>query len=182
MSRAALPTIALSVAIGAMTACAPTQQPGTGPVLSSQPGQLFCHIQLAGGGSVLAAIVDATATAAAPAAGPLVVVATGQTKAFVDDACTKAAQQTAGAVSGEPVSPPTPALPVQQVSIAVPPNQITLPVPAALAAPRGQATAAESRLNTERRPGGHFTALACRSSTGSSSPCHAGPISDLSIG
>jgi hypothetical protein len=102
MSRAALPTIALSVAIGAMTACAPTQQPGTGPVLSSQPGQLFCHIQLAGGGSVLAAIVDATATAAAPAAGPLVVVATGQTKAFVDDACTKAAQQTAGAVSGEP--------------------------------------------------------------------------------
>ena len=137
MLRAALPTIVLSVTFGAMTACAPTQQPGMGPVLSSQPGQLFCHIQLAGGGSVLAGIVDATATAAAPGAGPLVVVATGQTKAFVDDACMKAAQQTAGAISGNPVPPPTLASVVQQVSIAVPPNQITLPVPEALAAPRG---------------------------------------------
>ena len=45
---------------------------------------------------MIAALVDAGATAAASASRPLVVVAIGQAKAFVDDACAKAAQQTAG--------------------------------------------------------------------------------------
>jgi len=79
-----------------VAACTPTQQAQTNQVLSSRPGQLFCSIQLAGGGAVIAALVDAGATAAASASRPLVVVAIGQAKAFVDDACAKAAQQTAG--------------------------------------------------------------------------------------
>jgi hypothetical protein len=119
-----------------IVACTPTQQAQTNQVLSSRPGQLFCSIQLAGGGTVIAALVDVGATAAAPASGPFVVVATGQTKAFVDDACAKAAQQMAGAVTGVPVSPPAPAVPVQQLPITVPPNQLSPPVPASSAAPR----------------------------------------------
>jgi hypothetical protein len=138
VTRVALATIAIPLGVGViMTACTPAQQAQTNQALSSQPGQLFCRVQLAGGGTVLAGLVDVAATAAAPGAGPLVVVATGQTKVFVDDACTKAAQQTPGAVSGVPVSPPAPAVPVQQLAITVPTNQITPPVPAASAAPRG---------------------------------------------
>jgi hypothetical protein len=86
---------------------------------------------------VLAVLVDTAATAAAPEAGPLVVVATGQTKAFVDDACAKAAQQTPGAVAGVPVAPPAPAVAVEQLPITVPPNQMTPPIPAASAATSG---------------------------------------------
>ena len=140
MTRITMATMALSVSIGTMmAACTPNPQSPNPAPLSTQPGQLFCRIQLAGGGTVLAVLVDVAATAAAPGAGPLVVVATGQTKSFVDDACAKAAQQTPGAVSGVPVSPPSaPTVPVQQLPITVPPNQITPPVPAAAsAAPRG---------------------------------------------
>ena len=54
-----------------MVACSPAQQAKTDQVLSSKPGQLFCRIQLAGGGAVLAGAVDAAATAAAPGASRL---------------------------------------------------------------------------------------------------------------
>ena len=130
-------TLALFGCLGAsMMACSPAQQAKTDQVLSSKPGQLFCQVQLAGGGAVLAGVVDAAATAAAPGAEPFVVVATGQTKAFVDAACARVAQQTPGAISGAPVPPPAPAAPVQQVAITAPPNQITPPVPATSTAPR----------------------------------------------
>ena len=139
MKRITMCRIALFVSMGTMMAACTPNQPGqtNSAPLSSQPGQLFCRIQLAGGGTVLAVLVDVAATAAAPGAGPLVVVATGQTKSFVDDACAKAAQQTPGAVSGIPVSPPAPAVPVQQLPITVPPNQTTPPVPAGSLAPHG---------------------------------------------
>jgi hypothetical protein len=119
-----------------IVASTPTQQAQTNQVLSIRPGQLFCSIQFAGGDTVVAALVDAGATAAAPTSGPLVVVVTGQTKDFVDDACAKAAQQTAGAVTGVRVLPPAPAVPVQQLPITVAPNQLSPPVAASSAAPR----------------------------------------------
>jgi hypothetical protein len=125
--------MALTIGLTAMTAaCSPTATTKVDAAIASPTGQLFCKIQLDGGGTVVAGLVDAAATAAAPGAGPLVVVATGQTKAFVDEACAKAAQQVAGGVTGVPVPPPT----VQQVQVTPPPNQITLPVPVASATPR----------------------------------------------
>jgi hypothetical protein len=113
-------------------ACSTAQTTKIEQAATSPTGQLFCKIQLDGGGMVVAGLVDAAATAAAPGAGPLVVLATGQTKAFVDEACAKAAQQVAGGVTGVPVPPPT----VQQVQVTPPPNQITAPVPVASATPR----------------------------------------------
>jgi hypothetical protein len=133
VTRFAKATMALSISLGAMTAaCSPTATTKVDAAITSPTGQLFCKIQLDGGGTVVAGLVDAAATAAAPGAGPLVVVATGQTKAFVDEACAKAAQQVAGGVTGVPVPPPT----VQQVQVTPPPNQITAPVPVASATPR----------------------------------------------
>jgi hypothetical protein len=132
VTRFAKVAMALSIVVGAMTtACSPTEKARLDAAIVSPPGQLFCSIQLAGGGTVVAGVVDAATTAAAPGAGPLVVLATGQTKAFVDEACTKAAQQMAGGVTGVPVPPPT----VQQVQVTPPSNQITAPVPVASATP-----------------------------------------------
>jgi hypothetical protein len=125
--------MALSIGLTALTAaCSTAQTTKIEQAATSPTGQLFCKIQLDGGGTVVAGLVDAAATAAAPGAGPLVVLATGQTKAFVDEACAKAAQQVAGGVAGVPVPPPT----VQQVQVTPPANQITLPVPVASATPR----------------------------------------------
>jgi hypothetical protein len=125
-------TMALSIGLGAMTAaCSPAAINQVGEAFESPKGQLFCKIQLDGGGTLVAGLVDAAATAAAPGASPLVVVATGQTKAFVDEACAKAALQVAHGVTGVPVPPPT----VQQVLVTPPPNQITAPVPVASATP-----------------------------------------------
>lgn len=98
--------------------------------LNTLPGKLFCSIQLAGGGAILANLVDRAATKATPGAGPLVVVATGQTRQYVNDACQAAAQQTPGAMSGAPVSPPAASAPVQQLDVVAPLNPVTPPAPA----------------------------------------------------
>ena len=79
-------------------------------------GQLFCSIQTAGGGAFVAGLVDAEASAIAPAAAPVAVIATGATKAAVDAACAAAATST-GAVSGVPVSPPPAAVPSVAITI-----------------------------------------------------------------
>jgi hypothetical protein len=130
--RFAKAPIALSIGLAALTAaCTTAQSDKLGQLVTSPTGQLFCQIQLNGGGTVITGVVDAAATAAAPGAGPLVVLATGQTKAFVDDVCAKAALQVAGGVGGVPVPPPT----VQQVQVTPPPSQITAPVPVASAMP-----------------------------------------------
>jgi hypothetical protein len=129
VTRFAKAPITLSLGFAALTAaCSPTAVDKINQAIASPTGQLFCEIQLAGGGTVVAGVVDAAATAAAPGAGPLAVVATNQTKAFVDEACRRAALQVAG-VAGAPVPPPTGA--VQQVQVVPPPNQITAPVPVA---------------------------------------------------
>ena len=131
MTRFAKAKLALAIGVGALTtACLPGNVANTDPPnFPSDAGRLFCNIQLAGGGALAVALIDASATAAAPGASPFAIIATNQTKAFVDEACRRAAQQVAGAVAGAPVSPP--AGEVRQVQVTPPPDQRTAPIPVA---------------------------------------------------
>lgn len=74
--------------------------------LASTPGQLFCAIQLSGGGTIVAGIVQAAISSAAPTTAPIAVIATDTSKTFVDAACMQAAKAV-GAVNAIPVSPPS---------------------------------------------------------------------------
>ena len=103
------PFIALAGLV-ALAACTPAQ---TQKALSSQEGQLFCAIQTSGGGAVVAGLVSAEAGTVAGPAAPLAVIATGATKAFVDQAC--------ASVGGIPVSPPANPAAAPQVAV-VPPK------------------------------------------------------------
>ena len=78
--------------------------------LASPPGQLFCAIQTGGGGTIVAGLINAEVTQAAPDAAPIAVLATGATKSAVDKAC--------AAAGGIPVSPP--ANPAAAPQIAIP--------------------------------------------------------------
>lgn len=95
-----------------LAACTPQSQTKVAETLASPGGQLFCAIQFAGGGTMVAGIVKtgiAAGAAAAPAAGvaaPAAVLVTDMTKKFVDDACAQAASKIRGAQTGVPVSPP----------------------------------------------------------------------------
>lgn len=83
--------------------------------LASPYGQLFCQIQTAGGGAVIVGVIDAEATAMAPAGAPVAIFATNMGKAYVDAACAQAARNQGG-TAGTPVSPPP--VPVGNVAIA----------------------------------------------------------------
>lgn len=107
-----------AVALLALTAGCTSAQIQT--AAATPAGALFCSIQLNGGGSMLATIVDAEASAAAPVSAPVAVLVTGMTKAYVDDACTRAAANIAGATSGVAVSPPAAAVTVATVAVKVP--------------------------------------------------------------
>jgi hypothetical protein len=83
----------------------------------SNPGQLFCALQTEGGGTIVAALVDATVAAnpSTAAFSSLAVLATGATKQFVDAACAQAAVNTnskAGVAVSPPILSPTVAVPV----------------------------------------------------------------------
>lgn len=80
--------------------------------LASQPGQLFCAVQTAGGGALVVGLIDAEATSAAPAAAPVAILATGLAKAQVDADCAKAAPG-----GGVAVSPPANPTAVPQVAV-----------------------------------------------------------------
>ena len=58
------------VALVALAGCSATQTAQVQTALASDPGQLFCDIQLAGGGSMVAGVVDAEASALAPGLAP----------------------------------------------------------------------------------------------------------------
>lgn len=107
------PTILFAAATLALAGC--TADQGT-KALSTPSGVLFCAIQTSGGGQIIATLVNTAASAAAGAAGGLVVLATGTTKAFVDQACAAAAKSTGG-VAGVPVAPPADATAVPQVAV-----------------------------------------------------------------
>lgn len=108
MKRSVL--IACSMASIALAGCAPGQTPPT-------QGQLFCQLQTAGGGSIIVGLIDAEATALAPAAAPVAILATDMGKAYVDNACALAAANQGGS-AGTPVSPPP--APVGNVAVTVP--------------------------------------------------------------
>lgn len=112
-----------SLALGlAVAGCAsngsltPAAQQTVDKVLASQPGALFCALQLAGGGTIFTTVLDSAAAAALPGAAPLVVLAAGMVQSQVMDDCTAAAKAT-GAVAGVPVSPPASGTVVAPVAI-----------------------------------------------------------------
>lgn len=79
--------------------------------LSSPAGQLFCAVQTGGGGAITVGLIDAEATALAPLAAPVAVLATGTAKAVVDGDCAKA--------GGIPVAPPANPATAPQVAVVV---------------------------------------------------------------
>ena len=86
--------------------CTMAQQNQAVSAAKTVPGQLFCAIQLSGGGTLIASAINAEASALAPATAPVAIIATGATKTFVDKVCDQAAQNVAGATAGVAVSPP----------------------------------------------------------------------------
>lgn len=107
-----------------LAGCSPAAQTRIDAALVTPPGALFCQIQLAGGGAIIAAVTSAVVTGAAPAAGPLVVVATGATRAAIDADCAKAAASVQGGVAGVPVSPPVNPATVPSVAIVAPASPV----------------------------------------------------------
>lgn len=111
----------------ALAACSPAQ-------LKTPAGQLFCSIQLAGGGSIIAGIVVAETGAAAPGAVPIAVLATNSGVAAVNADCAKAVASVPGAVTSVPVSPPVSVASAAQVAI-IAPSGNTVANPAKVALP-----------------------------------------------
>jgi len=71
---------------------------------STKQGALFCAVQLNGGGAVVVTLLDAEASALAPAEAPIALIATGLGKAQVDADCAAAGKTLGG--TGVAVSPP----------------------------------------------------------------------------
>jgi len=109
-----------AVALFFSTSCSPSSTSTTASLLQSNPGQLFCALQTSGGGAIVAALVDASVSTnpSTAAVAPIAVLATNQTKQFVDDACAQAAKNTS-AVAGIAVSPPPATAIVPLVAVAV---------------------------------------------------------------
>lgn len=110
--------------LGMLAACSGSQLV---TAASSVPGQLFCSIQTAGGGQMLAAIVNADVALASPTAAPIAVVATGQTVTYVNGICAAAAASVPNAVSGAPVSPPSATATVATLAVSVTKATTTAP-------------------------------------------------------
>jgi len=97
-------------------------------LLSTTDGQLFCAVSADGGAAVTVGVIDAVASALAPPASPVVVLATGALASTVQNDCALAAKAT-GLTAGIPVSPPAaPAPNVAIVPIASPARLSTAPL------------------------------------------------------
>lgn len=83
--------------------------------LSSPAGQLFCAVQTAGGGTVVVGLVDAEASALAPSAAPIAIIATGAAKTTVDADCASAGKSAGG--TGIAVSPPANPAAAPQIAV-----------------------------------------------------------------
>lgn len=101
----------LSCAVLGLAACSAAQITSAA---STPAGALFCAIQTAGGGAMVVSVVDAEASAAAPTAAPIAVIATGAAKSFVDNVCAAAGP------GGIAVSPPANPAAAPQVAVVVP--------------------------------------------------------------
>jgi uncharacterized protein YjeT (DUF2065 family) len=93
-----------------VAACTPGADKKIATALRSPPGQLFCSVQMAGGGTMIAGVIDAEASALAPAAAQVAVLATGLGKARVDDLCNEAAVRNGGLGAKAVPPPPDPAM------------------------------------------------------------------------
>ena len=113
----ALPILALG-------ACSTAQNAAVVTAMGTPAGQLFCAIQLSGGGTAVVAAIDAEASALAPASAPVAIIATGASEAVVNADCAKAGP------GGIPVSPPTGTAAVPNVAVVV-----SAPVAAPVVAP-----------------------------------------------
>lgn len=71
---------------------------------ATKQGALFCAVQLNGGGAVVVTLLDAEASALAPAESPVALLATGLGKAQIDSDCMAAGKSMGG--TGVAVSPP----------------------------------------------------------------------------
>lgn len=112
--------IASAIALYALTACSlPANAPPVVTNAANAAGQLFCAIQVNGGGTIVAGLIDAYASARLGPAAPIAVIATGATKADVDALCMQAAANT-GAVAAVPVSPPANPSAAPVVAVKVP--------------------------------------------------------------
>lgn len=104
---------AFLLAAGSTAGCTSAQ-------LSSPAGQIFCHIQTQGGGSLVVGLVDASATAASGTAAPIVTPAVGLTTAamqsYLNQQCAQAVTQVPGAVASAGAVP-APAMTVQTVAV-----------------------------------------------------------------
>lgn len=94
----------LSLSLGACT------QSQINTALATPTGALFCAVQTQGGGAMIVTLIDAEASAAAPAGAPVAILATGLAKAKVDADC--------AAAGGIPVAPPATAAVVPVVAVA----------------------------------------------------------------
>ena len=128
---AALSATFIAAAVIVLGACSQTQ---ITTAASSPAGQLFCAIQTSGGGSIVAGLIDAEATAANPLAGQAAVMATGALKSQVDAEC--------AAAGGVAVSPPVNPASAPVIAIVVPkaPALVTPAAPAPVVAPATPAT------------------------------------------
>lgn len=93
-----------------LTACSQSQ---VQTALSSPAGQLFCAVQTAGGGTVVAGLIDAEASASTGPAAPVAIIATGVAQAQVNQDCAQA--------GGIPVSPPANPSTAPQIAVVVTP-------------------------------------------------------------
>ena len=116
----ALLAMASCTTVSALNPFTPVTPPGgTAVPFSSTAGQLFCAVQLAGGGQIAVALVDAEATAKLGPAAPLVAVAANLEKAKIDTLCTNAATAIGGTAIGTVTAPAAGTTPV---TVAVAPS------------------------------------------------------------
>jgi hypothetical protein len=78
------------------------------PGSESRVGQVFCQLQLAGGGTAIVGLIDLEASALAPAETPVVVAASGLDKTMIDNLCACAGRR-AGANAVAVAAPADPA-------------------------------------------------------------------------
>jgi hypothetical protein len=117
---------------GCSTAQVAAEEAQINTALRSPVGQLFCTVQRNGGGEMVVALLNAEATALAPGAAPIAVLATGASKQVVDNACAQA--------GGVAVSPPSNMIGVQQVPVTVPAGTPSAPLVPVAAVPAPIAT------------------------------------------
>jgi hypothetical protein len=102
--------ILTALTLGGLSACSTA-------MLTSPVGQLFCALQIDGGGSVVVGLIDAEASALLPGAAPVAVLAAGTAQADLDAECAAAGASIGGTGTAVPAPPgPVPTMPINPIS------------------------------------------------------------------